>query len=141
VPLTITVTTTTRGNVFPPNMRFDFRRMLWLTLLSILVWSVFAFAAGPRLRFKPGLALLTLLLIVSLGCSGTVRSSGTTGGTSGGGSGAPPSGGTSGGTSGGGSGAPPVMGGGGTPAGTTTMMLSATSGSVNATLPLTLTVN
>jgi hypothetical protein len=127
MPVTVMVTTTARSNVLPWRVHFDFYRMLWLTLLAIVVsafaWGALAFVGNPRLRLKPSFALLTLLLIASIGCGGAVASNGSNGGT---------------GTNGGG-GTPPTMS--GTPAGTSTLTMRATSGSTQATLPLTLTVN
>jgi hypothetical protein len=116
VPLIVTVTTTARGYLFPWNFRWY--RMIWLTLLGAILWSILALIRRPRLRLSPAFALLALLLIASIGCSGATAANGT----------------------GGNSGNPlPITS--GTPAGTSTLMLTATSGSTQATLPLMLTVN
>jgi hypothetical protein len=116
VPLIVTVTTTARGYLFPWNFRWY--GMIWLTLLGAILWSILALIRRPRLRLSPAFALLALLLIASIGCSGATAANGT----------------------GGNSGNPlPITS--GTPAGTSTLMLTATSGSTQATLPLMLTVN
>jgi flagellin-like protein len=85
--------------------------MLWIILPLILFWIRRCFARDERQPLNPIFALLVLLAVTFVGCAGMAGSSSDQFETS------------------------------GTPAGTSTVTITAASGSLQKTLPLTVVVN
>lgn len=124
--VTVTVATTAASGGFPA-LPLNGQRMLWASALAAILIGLLALSGLRGYRMKPSLVLMLVLLITCLGCGSTSKPS------SGSESNSPsnptnPSNPTSPGTS-------------GTPAGTSTITVTATAGPTVRTLPLTLTVD
>ena len=126
----VTVATTASSGDFPLRIPLGPQRLLLISSLAAVLITTLEFRRLGRYRLKPSLVLMLVLLIATLGCGGmTSTHAGSNPGTT---NPTQPSNPTN-----------PSMPGSttGTPPGTSTITMTATSGSTVRTLPLALTVN